>query len=115
MLYPQNGSIAIGSRRIAARPTAAAVASDPMVAARYTPCAQLKPWYTRGWSLLCRPPKMNALIGTPLGSSHAGSIDGHCDAGAVKRALGCAAGTLESGVQSRPCQSMRCGGGSLRP
>jgi len=27
-------------------------------------------------------------MGTPCGSSHFGSIDGHCDAGAVKRALG---------------------------
>ena len=35
-----------------------------------------------------RPPKMNALMGTPLGSSHAGSIVGHCDAGAVKREFG---------------------------
>lgn len=27
------------------------------------------------------PPKIIALIGTPLGSSHAGSIIGHCLAG----------------------------------
>ena len=38
-----------------------------------------------------RPPKMIALIGTPSGSSQAGSMVGHCDAGAVKRAFGCAA------------------------
>jgi hypothetical protein len=31
----------------------------------------------------------------------------------VKRALGCAAGDLDAGVQSRPRQSMRCAGGSL--
>jgi len=35
-----------------------------------------------------RPPKMNALIGTPFGSSQAGSIVGHCDAGAVNREFG---------------------------
>src|SRR5690349_10529219 len=58
-----------------------------------------------------RPPKMNAAIGTPCGSSHFGSIEGHCDAGAVKRALGCAAFSFDSGVQSRPCQSMACAGG----
>src|SRR5579863_7739044 len=63
-----------------------------------------------------RPPKMNALIGTPFGSSQAGSIVGHCDAGAVKRALGCAAfAPVEaaiSGVQRLPCQSMHSAGGS---
>src|SRR5258705_1667932 len=41
-----------------------------------------------------RPPKMNACRGTPLGSSQAGSMVGHCEAGAVKRALGCAAFAL---------------------
>ena len=50
-------------------------------------------------------------MGTPLGSSHSGAIVGHCDAGAVKRALGWAAGSLLSGVQSRPFQSVRCAGG----
>src|SRR5687768_17376428 len=63
-----------------------------------------------------RPPKMNAAIGTPCGSSHFGSIEGHCAAGAVNRALGCAALSLDSGVQSRPCQSMAClGGVSVMP
>src|SRR5690606_16431560 len=102
-----------GSRRIAACPTAAAVASEPMVAARYTPCDQLNAWYTSGWSLDMRPPKMNADSGTPLGSSQSGSTEGHCDTGAVKRELGCAAGVLLSGVQSFPRQSMRWLGGSL--
>ena len=41
---------------------------------------------------------MKAEIGTPDGSSHLGSIDGHCDAGAVKRELGCAAGVDEDEV-----------------
>src|ERR1700733_11167668 len=62
-----------------------------------------------------RPPKMIALIGTPSGSSHAGSIDGHCEAGAVKRALGCAAFAPVSfaipGVHFWPFQSMHSAGG----
>ena len=35
-----------------------------------------------------RPPKRIALIGTPAGSSHAESIDGHWLAGAVKQPFG---------------------------
>src|SRR5277367_2221026 len=62
-----------------------------------------------------RPPKTIALIGTPFGSSHAGSIVGHCDAGAVKRALGCAAFApvvlAISGVHFLPCQSRHSAGG----
>src|SRR5512140_2711659 len=58
---------------------------------------------------------MNALIGTPFGSSQAGSIVGHCEAGAVKRAFGCAAlAPVEaaiSGVQCLPCQSISSAGG----
>src|SRR3954471_22437915 len=58
---------------------------------------------------------MIALIGTPSGLSQSLSIVGHCDAGAVKRALGCAALTpfafASSGVQSLPCQSIACFGG----
>src|SRR5271165_4854136 len=57
-----------------------------------------------------------ALMGTPLGSSHAGSIVGHCEAGAVKRALGCAAfapvALPISGVHFFPCQSRHSAGGS---
>src|SRR5579871_1984352 len=63
-----------------------------------------------------RPPKMNAPIGTPLGSSQAGSIVGHCEAGAVKRDLGCAALAPVSfaicGVHFLPCQSRHSAGGS---
>src|SRR3954465_7184551 len=59
---------------------------------------------------------MIALMGTPFGSSHAGSIVGHCEAGAVKRALGCAAfapvSRAISGVQRLPCQSRHSAGGS---
>src|SRR5690348_13021946 len=82
----------------------------------YTPCVQLNAWYTSGMLLARRPPNMNALIGTPLGSSHAGSIVGHCDAGAVKRAFGCAAFAPVSfaiaGVHLLPCQSRHSAGGS---
>src|SRR3984893_12880938 len=63
-----------------------------------------------------RPPKMMALIGTPLGSSQALSIVGHCDAGAVKRAFGWAALApvvlAISGVHRLPCQSRHSPGGS---
>src|SRR5581483_5919299 len=50
-------------------------------------------------------------IGTPAGSSHWGSTDGHWAIGTVNRALGCAAVLSESGVQSLPRQSIACAGG----
>src|SRR5215813_4377107 len=57
-----------------------------------------------------------ALMGTPFGSSQAASIVGHCEAGAVKRALGCAAFApvfaAISGVHRLPCQSVHSAGGS---
>src|SRR5205823_2557163 len=56
-----------------------------------------------------------ALIGTPSGDSHAGSMVGHCDAGAVKREFGCAAFAPVSfamaGVHFLPCQSRHSAGG----
>ena len=62
---------------------------------------------------------MKAEMGTPSGFSHSGSMEGHWLAGAVKRALGCAAlrpvSRAISGVQSRPCQSRQCAGGSDMP
>src|SRR5450432_915806 len=62
-----------------------------------------------------RPPNTNAANGTPVGSSQAGSMVGHCDAGAVKRALGCAAlapvSFAISGVHFLPCQSRHSAGG----
>src|SRR5205823_9221349 len=71
---------------------------------------------TSGTADARRPPKRIAEIGTPFGSSHSGAIVGHCDAGAVNRALGCAAGSADAGVQSRPFQSVRWAGGvSVRP
>src|SRR5664279_6649980 len=58
---------------------------------------------------------MIALIGTPSGDSHAGSIVAHCDAGAVKRPLGWAAVRPFSlpiaGVHCSPRQSRHSAGG----
>src|SRR6478609_2430937 len=62
-----------------------------------------------------RPPKMMALIGTPSGSLKPGSMIGHCEIGAVKRAFGCAAGApvsrAISGVHRCPRQSRHSAGG----
>src|SRR4029078_3067194 len=70
----------------------------------------------RGMVVARRPPKMIALIGTPLGFSQSGSIVGHCLRGAVKRAFGCAAfapvSFAISGVHLLPCQSVHSAGGS---
>src|SRR5712691_567569 len=59
---------------------------------------------------------MIALMGTPLGFSQSGSIVGHCEAGAVKRAFGCAAfapvSFAISVVHLLPCQSKHSAGGS---
>src|SRR5262245_46836155 len=55
---------------------------------------------------------MNALIGTPWGSSNFGETDGHCRAGTVKRLLGWAAGSGEPLAQGRPRQSVRVAGTS---
>src|SRR5262245_41949618 len=105
--------MANGSRRTwPSWPKAAAVISEPMVAALYTPKGQLNAWLTSGTAVERRPPKMNAEIGTPLGSLYAGSAEGHCDMGAVKRLLGWAALASPPGAQSLPCQSMACFGGS---
>src|SRR5580692_8983135 len=109
--------MAIGSRRtFPTVPAAAAVVSDPIVAPMYTPELQLKAWKTSGMVVARRPPKMMALMGTPLGSSHAGSIVGHCEAGAVKRAFGCEAfapvSFAISGVHFCPFQSRHSAGGS---
>src|SRR5919198_333800 len=113
MLYPQNGSIAIWSKgSFPTSPAAAAVVSTDIVAPRNTPCSQSKASVTSGTTVALRPPKRKASIGTPFGSSHSGAIDGHCAAGVVNLALGWAAGSSDSGVQSLPCQSIACAGGS---
>src|SRR5260221_13930577 len=79
----------------------------------YTPSRQLFASVTSGTVVERRPPKMNASTGTPSGLSHCGSIDGHCAAETVKRALGCAAGRPDCGVHSRPVQSVSFAGGCL--
>src|SRR5512142_1163356 len=111
MWYPQKGSIAMGSRRNwPTLPAAAAVVSLLAVAPRKVPCCQSKASTTRGTMPPRRPPKRMASMGTPLGSSHSGAITGHCRAGVVKRALGCAALRPDSGVQGRRSQSTSSGG-----
>src|SRR6185369_8862702 len=107
----------MGSRRsLPTAPPAAAVVSDPIVAPMYTPLDQLNAWNTSGIVLARRAPKMMALIGTPSGLSQSGSIVGHCLAGAVNRALGCAAvapvAAAISGVHRWPRQSVAIAGGS---
>src|SRR6266702_662501 len=51
-----------------------------------------------------------AEIGTPLGCSHCGEIDGHWCAGVGKRELACAALVTILGVQGWPCQSNAASG-----
>src|SRR3954453_15080178 len=100
MLYPQKGSIAMGSkRRLPTAPCCAAVVSLAMIEPRNTPCSQSNACVTNGTVVRRLPPNRIALIGTPFGSSHSGAIDGHCAAGAVKRAFGWAAVVDASGVQ----------------
>src|SRR5215211_2736583 len=95
--------MAIGSRRTTPTlPVAAAVVSEPIVAPRYTPCVQLKDWSTSGTVVERRPPKMIALIGTPIGSSIRGDCAGLFFAGAVKRLFGCAAFSPASLLQRVP-------------
>src|SRR5689334_23330843 len=98
MLYPVKGNMAMGSRRTwPTAPAAAAVVSEPIVAPTNTPCTQLNAWKTSGMVEARRPPKMIALIGTPAGFSQSESMQGHCDAGAVKRAFGCDDGRPQPG------------------
>src|SRR5215471_8722191 len=117
MLYPQNGSIANGSCRSSPTvPSAAAVFSEATLAPRNTPWSQSNDSITSGTVEARRPPNKIAEIGTPAGSSHSGAMIGHWSAGVVNREFGCAAGSAESGVQSRPFQSVRCAGGtSVKP
>ena len=82
-----------------------------MIDPRNTPWRQSNASVTSGTTNERRPPKSMAEIGTPAGSSHSGAMAGSCDAGAVNRAFGCAAGVPESGVQDWPFQSVRCAGG----
>src|SRR5829696_155230 len=111
MLYPQNGSMAKGSRRTTPTwPAAAAVVSEPMIQPRNTPWVQSNASLTRGTTVVRRPPNRIAEIGTPLGSSHSCAMAGHWRAGAVNRALGWAAGVADTGVQPLPFQSVTWSG-----
>ena len=112
--------MANGSRRTTpCAPKAAAVVSEPMVAAMYTPSVQSRASVTKGTVVLRRPPKIKASIATPAGSSHALSSAGLLLAATVKRALGWAAlvpfSAAMAGVQSLPCQSMAWAGASPMP
>src|SRR5712691_2666327 len=105
MWYPQNGIMAMGSRRTTPTwPVMAAVVSVLMAAPRKTPCCQPKLSKTMGMTLVRREPKMKAEMGTPCGSSQLGAMEGHWLAGVVKRELGCAAGA-SPGAHGLPCQS----------
>src|SRR5690606_12066524 len=116
MLYPQNGSIAKGSKRsLPTAPAWAAVVSELMIEPRNTPWSQSNASVTNGTLVARRPPNRMAELGTPPGPSPSGAIDGHWAAGVVKRELGCAAGASLSGVQSLPRQSRRWAGGSDSP
>ena len=69
--------MAVGSRRVTPIfSVMAAVVSDAIVAATYTPCCQFIASYTSGAERARRPPKMNAEIGTPAESSQCGEIEG---------------------------------------
>src|ERR1700684_4487360 len=101
MFYPQNGSMAMGSRRtIPTFPVAAAVVSLAIVAPTNTPCCQSNDSYTSGATRARRPPKINAEIGTPSGASHFGEILGDWCAGTVYREFGCAAAPFEESQAS---------------
>ncbi len=117
MLYPQNGSIANGSRRSSPTvPSAAAVRSEEMFDPRKTPWVQSVASSTSGTFVARRPPKRIASSGTPSAASQSSAICGHCAAATVKRELGCAAGRPDAGVQGLPSQSVSSAGGvSVRP
>ena len=86
--------------------SAAAVGSEAAVAPMNTPWSQFSASCTKGMVCVRLPPKMKMSMGTPAGSSQSLQMTGHCEAGAVNRALGWAPTTPDSGVQSLPFQSM---------
>src|SRR5580700_4926307 len=103
--------MAMGSRRVTpTAPVIAAVVSEAMPAPTKTPCCQLRDSYTSGATRARLPPKINAEIGTPAGSSHFGEMRGACRAGTVYREFGCARGPFAPGDILRPCQSSRSDG-----
>ena len=114
MLYPQKGSMAIGSRRSSpTAPAAAAVFSLPMIEPRKVPCCQSRASFTSGTTVARRPPKRIALIGTPFGSSHSSARSpGTGSPAREARVRVGGLGVSLSGVQSLPFQSVRRAGGS---
>src|SRR5919205_2946155 len=107
-----NGSIANGSRRTTpTAPVAAAVVSEDRVAPMKTPWFQSRASVTSGIVVFRRPPKKIAEIGTPFGSSYSGAMIGHCLIGVQNRLFGWLDSSPESGVHSRPFQSVRWSGG----
>src|SRR3954463_6094659 len=108
-----NGSMANGSRRTApTAPGAAAGGFRDHGAPMNTPWFQSRASVTSGIVVLRRPPKRIAEIGTPFGFSYSGARIGHCSIGGQNRLFGWLEGSLLSGVQSRPFQSVRWAGGS---
>ena len=95
-------------------PAAAAVVSEPIVAPRNTPCSQSNASRTSGTTRRAAAAEQervdrHARRGPPTRARSTGTAP----AGVVKRAFGCAAGVVgRPGVQSLPCQSIRCAGGS---
>jgi hypothetical protein len=69
-------------------PEAAAVVSEDMIEPMNTPCCQSNASRTSGTTVARRPPNKIASIGTPAGLSHSSAIEGHWEAGVVKRAFG---------------------------
>src|ERR1044072_1492574 len=91
MLYPQNASMAIGSRRTTPTlPVMAAVVSETSVAAMYKPSSQLGASTMSGTVDEGLPEKTKAAIGSRCGSCPLGSMEGHSTAAAVTRPLGAA-------------------------
>src|SRR5882724_6535436 len=104
--------MAMGSRRTTpTSPVMAAVVSVPIAEPRKTPWGQSKASKTSGTTRARRDPKMKPEMGTPCGSSHLGSIEGHWRTGAVNRELGWAA-AAPPGCQALPCQSTSPVGGA---
>src|SRR6266436_6363850 len=105
--------MAIGSRRTTpTAPLCAAVVSEATDAPTNTPWFQSNACRTSGAVRARRPPNTRAEIGTPCGSLNFGEIEGHCEAGAVKREFGCAAFSEEPLRQGWPCQSVSRSGTS---
>src|SRR2546430_17679457 len=99
--------MAIGARLTTPTfPVAAAVVSEPIVAAKSTPESQSSASATSGTVSERRPPNTKADIRTPYGFSQSESIEGHCDAGTVNISLGCAAFLLQPRAHCFYCQSI---------